>query len=67
MAPHSHRTSLELLVGCPLSPEDWVTHAIGAIGGGARWTPYHKLIARVHTPGANLTVRHMKPAMQVDP
>jgi len=43
------RTFVELLVGCMLNPEGWVTRAIGAICREAHWsTYYNKLIERAH-------------------
>ena len=39
----SRRTFVELLIGCMLNPEGWVTRAIGAICREAHWTTYYKL------------------------
>jgi hypothetical protein len=44
--PRSRRTFVELLIGCLLNPEGWVTRAIGAIRREAHWTTYYKLIER---------------------
>ena len=37
--PRSRRTFVELLIGCMLNPEGWVTRAIGAIRREAHWNP----------------------------
>ena len=42
--PRSHQTFVELLIGCMLNPEGWVTRAIGAIRREAHWTTYYMLI-----------------------
>lgn len=55
--PRSRRTFVELLIGCMLNPEGWVTRAIGAITRGAHWTTYYKLIERAHVSTADLSVR----------
>jgi hypothetical protein len=47
VAPRSRRTVVELLIGCMLNPEGWVTRAIGAIGREAHWSTYYKLIERM--------------------
>ena len=53
----SRRTFVELLIGCLLNPEGWVTRAIGAICREAHWTTYYKLIERAHVSVAELSVR----------
>ena len=46
-APMRSRTTfVELLCGCLISPEGWVTRAISAIIRGRRWTTYYKLLER---------------------
>ena len=55
--PRSRRTFVELLIGCMLNPEGWVTRAIGAIRREAHWTTYYKLIERVHISVIDLSVR----------
>lgn len=55
--PRSRRTFVELLIGCMLNPEGWVTLAIGAIRRAAHWTIYYKLIERAHVLVANLSIR----------
>lgn len=55
--PRSRRTFAELLVGCLLNPEGWVTRAIGAICREAHWTTYYKLIERAHVSVAELSIR----------
>jgi hypothetical protein len=55
--PRSRRTFVELLIGCMLNPEGWVTRAIGAICREAHWTTYYKLIERAHVSVADLSVR----------
>lgn len=42
----SHATFIELLCGCLVSSDGWVTRAIGAIHRGVHWTTYYKLIER---------------------
>jgi hypothetical protein len=37
---------IELLCGCMISPEGWVTRAITASGGSRHWTTYYKLLQR---------------------
>lgn len=45
--PLRSRTSfLELLCGCMISPEGWVSRAIPAIGCTRHWTAYFKLLER---------------------
>ena len=39
-------TFVELLCGCLISPEGWVTRAISAITRGRHWTTYYKLLER---------------------
>ena len=51
--PRSRRTFVELLIGCMLNPEGWVTRAIGAICREAHWTTYYKLIERAQVPVAD--------------
>lgn len=63
----SRRTFVELLIGCMLNPEGWVTRAIGAICRGAHWTTYYKLIERTHVPVAELSVRLLQLVQQVFP
>ena len=55
--PRSRRTFVELLIGCMLNPEGWVTRAIGAIRREAHWTTYYKLIERAHVSVVDLSVR----------
>jgi len=58
--PRSRGTVVELLIGCMLNPEGWVTRAIGAICREAHWTTYYKLIERAQevfpTEVANLII-----------
>lgn len=42
----SRKTFIELLCACLLSPEGWVTRAIGSISRRCHWTTYYKLIER---------------------
>ena len=42
----SHATFIELLCGCLVSPEGWVTRAISAINRGRHWTTYYKMLER---------------------
>jgi len=42
----SRATFVELLCGCLISPEGWVTRAISAITRGRHWTTYYKLLER---------------------
>jgi hypothetical protein len=65
--PRSRRTFVELLIGCLLNPEGWVTRAIGAICREAHWTTYYKLIERAHVSVADLSIRLLLLAQQVFP
>jgi hypothetical protein len=65
--PRSHRTFCELLVGCLLSPEGWVTRAIGALTRGAHWTTYYKLIERAHLSVPALSARLLELVVGVFP
>jgi hypothetical protein len=49
----SRATFIELLCGCMLSPEGWVTRVIAAIDRRSHWTTYFKLLER----GSLRTVR----------
>lgn len=42
----SQTSFLEMLCGCMISPEGWVSRAISAIGGTRHWTAYFKLLER---------------------
>jgi hypothetical protein len=42
----SRKTFIELLCACLLSPEGWVTRAIGSIWRRCHWPTYYKLIER---------------------
>jgi len=44
--PRSRATFVELLCACLVSPEGWVTRAIGSIWRRCHWTTYYKLIER---------------------
>jgi hypothetical protein len=44
--PRSRATFIELLCGCLISPEGWVTRAISAITRRSHWTTYYKLLER---------------------
>jgi len=63
----SRRTFVELLIGCMLNPEGWVTRAIGAICREAHWTTYYKLIERAHVSVADLSVRLVQLVQSVFP
>lgn len=65
--PRSRRTFVELLIGCMLNPEGWVTRAIGAIRREAHWTTYYKLIERAHVSVADLSVRLLQLVQAVFP
>ncbi|MDA8255886.1 MAG: transposase [Betaproteobacteria bacterium] len=65
--PRSRRTFVELLIGCMLNPEGWVTRAIGAICREAHWTTYYKLIERAHVSVAELSIRLLKLVQSVFP
>ena len=65
--PRSRRTFIELLIGCMLNPEGWVTRAIGAIHRQAHWTTYYKLIERAHVPVVSLSIRLLQLVQQVFP
>ena len=63
----SRRTFVELLIGCMLNPEGWVTRAIGAICREAHWTTYYKLIERAHVSVADLAIRLLQLVQWVFP
>lgn len=63
----SRRTFGELLIGCMLSPEGWVTRAIGAIRREAHWTTYYKLLERAHVSVADLSIRLLQLVQWVFP
>jgi len=65
--PRSRRTFVELLLGCMLNPEGWVTRAIGAIRREAHWTTYYKLIERAHVSVAELSIRLLQLVLWVFP
>jgi hypothetical protein len=65
--PRSRRTFVELLIGCMLNPEGWVTRAIGAICREAHWTTYYKLIERAHVSVAALSIRLLQLVQSVFP
>nr|WP_278667084.1 transposase [Acidithiobacillus ferriphilus] len=44
--PRSRRSFLELLCGCLVSPEGWVTRALSSISLRCHWTTYYKLLER---------------------
>ena len=44
--PRSRRTFIELLCGCLMSQDGWVTRAISMIGRKCHWTTYFKLLER---------------------
>lgn len=65
--PRSRRTFVELLIGCMLNPEGWVTRAIGAIRREAHWTSYYKLIERAQVPLTELSLRLLQLVLTVCP
>jgi len=65
--PRSRRTFGELLIGCMLNPEGWVTRAIGAISRKAHWTTYYKLIERAHISVAALSIRLLQLVQEIFP
>ena len=65
--PRSRRTFVELLIGCMLNPEGWVSRAIGAICREAHWTTYYKLIERAQVPVADLSIRLLQLVQSVFP
>ncbi|MDA8153916.1 MAG: transposase [Acidithiobacillus sp.] len=46
MPPRSRRSFLELLCGCLISPDGWVTRALSHISLRCHWTTYYKLLER---------------------
>ncbi|XXG21990.1 MAG: transposase [Ferrovum myxofaciens] len=65
--PRSRRTFVELLIGCMLNPEGWVTRAIGAIRREAHWTTYYKLIERANVSVADLSIQLLQLTQRVFP
>ena len=65
--PRSRRTFVELLIGCLLNPEGWVTRAIGAIRREAHWTTYYKLIERANVSVTELSLRLLQLVLRVFP
>jgi DDE superfamily endonuclease len=50
----SRATFIELLCGCLVSPEGWVTRCISAIWRRKHWSTYYKLLERASIPTAQL-------------
>ncbi len=44
--PRSRRNFLELLCGCLISPEDWVSLVLSSISFRCHWTTFYKLLER---------------------
>ena len=44
--PRSRRSFVELLCGCLISPEGWVTRTISGISLRCHWITYYKLLER---------------------
>ena len=65
--PRSRQTFVELLIGCLLNPEGWVTRAIGAIRREAHWTTYYKLIERANVSVTELSLRLLQLVLRVCP
>jgi hypothetical protein len=65
--PRSRRTFVELLIGCMLNPEGFVTRAIGAIHRTAHWTTYYKLIERASLSVAELAIRLLQLVQAIFP
>ncbi|MEB4590205.1 transposase [Candidatus Thiothrix sp. Deng01] len=63
----SRGTFVELLIGCLLNPEGWVTRAIGAIRREAHWTTYYKLIERANVSVAELSLGLLQWVLRVCP
>ncbi len=55
--PRSRRTFVELVIGCMVNLEGWVTRAIGANCREAHWTTCSKLIKRARVSVAELSIR----------
>jgi len=67
MPPRSRRTFGELLIGCLLKPEGWVTRAIGAIRRESHWTTHYKLVERAQVSVTELSLHLLQLALMVCP
>ncbi len=58
--PRSRRSFLELLCGCLISPEGWVTRALSNISLRCHWSTYYKLLERgsLHTQALAIAQVH---------
>jgi hypothetical protein len=67
VAPRCRLTFVELLCGCLMSQEGWVTQAISVIGREKHWTTYYKLLARGSIKTQALASRLLRLVMRVFP
>jgi hypothetical protein len=65
--PRSRRTFIELLCGCLMSQEGWVTRAISIIGRKCHWTTYFKLLERGSLKTQALANQLLRLVMQFGP
>lgn len=63
----SRATFVELLIGCMLSPDGWVTRCIGAISRQAHWGTYYKLIERARLSVRDLSNQTLRVVLAVLP
>ncbi|MCQ1551221.1 MAG: transposase [Candidatus Accumulibacter phosphatis] len=67
MPRRSRRTFVELLIGCMLDPEGWVTRALGAIRREAHWTTFYKLVEQANVSVTELSLCLLQPVLRVCP
>ena len=60
----SRATFVELLCGCLVSPEGWVTRTISVIVRGRHWTAYYKLIGTRECPDTTVGARFVRSRQQ---
>jgi hypothetical protein len=65
--PRSRRSFLELICGCLISPDGWVTRAIGSISPRGHWTTYYKLLERESLRSQVLAVAQLRWLLKILP
>jgi hypothetical protein len=65
--PRSRRSFLELLCGCLISPEGWVTRVLSNISLRCHWTTYYKLLERGSLRTQALAIAQIRWLMKVLP
>ena len=65
--PRSRRSFLELLCGCLISPEGWVTRVLSNLSLRCHWTTYYKLLERGSLRTQALAIAQIRWLMKVLP